>query len=351
MKICYHKSRYKLKTVRMNLFARSFVLCFIPAFLLSQYKSDSVATFIFTGDFCLAHRFEAAAQNHSINVFANWKSGKSVGNYDAMMVNLENAVTRSVDSVEKEFVFKMKPEFLKQLKQADISVVSCANNHAADFGEEGILETIRQLDSAGIQHIGIGRNFAEARRPVILNVNGIQIGFLGYGGVKDYIASRSKPGTTSRNESIICNDIKKLKPRVDVVVVNLHWGEELATEPDQSQIELAHRIIDSGADLIIGHHPHVLQGIEKYHGKVIAYSLGNFVFGGNANNANSKTAVLKVRFANKAIDVQALPVRVRNWQPERADSIIAHRVLQMLQERSKIFMETISFKTLGAKYE
>jgi poly-gamma-glutamate capsule biosynthesis protein CapA/YwtB (metallophosphatase superfamily) len=332
----------------MNLFRRAFVLCLLPGFLWSQHQSDSCATVIFAGDLNFAANFEYAAQHRPINVFARWKR---IVQYDLMMVNLENAVTQSVDSMEKEFVFKMKPEFLSQLSGAGISIVNCANNHTADFGVEGILETIHQLDSAGIRHTGIGRNLAEARKPVVFQVKGIRIGFLGYGGSSAFIASRTQPGTTSRSEWLILEDIKRLRPRVDFIVINLHWGEELETKPDSNQIVLAHRMIECGADLIVGHHPHVLQGIERYRGKIVAYSLGNFVFGGNSRCANCETAVLKVRFAKDTMEVLAVPVSVRNWQPAPADSSTAYRVLQCLQERSQVFFETISFTSLGVRYE
>jgi poly-gamma-glutamate synthesis protein (capsule biosynthesis protein) len=332
----------------MNLFRRAFVLCLLPGFLWSQHQSDSSATIIFAGDLNFAVNFEYAAQHRPINVFAHWKR---IGRYDLMMVNLENAVTQSVDSMEKEFVFKMKPEFLSQLCGAGISIVNCANNHTADFGVEGILETIHQLDSAGIRHTGIGRNLAEARKPVIFHVKGIRIGFLGYGGEGTFIASRTQPGTTSRSQWLILEDIKRLRPHIDFIVINLHWGEELETKPDSNQILLAHRMIECGADLIVGHHPHVLQGIERYRGKIIAYSLGNFVFGGNSRCANSETAVLKVRFAKDTMEVLAVPVSVRNWQPAPADSSTAYRVLQCLQERSQVFFETISFTSLGVRHE
>jgi poly-gamma-glutamate capsule biosynthesis protein CapA/YwtB (metallophosphatase superfamily) len=324
----------------MNLIRRAFVLCLLPGFLWSQQESDSSATVIFTGDFNLAANFEYAAKHRPVNVFEHWAD---IGAYDLMMVNLENAVTRSIDSVDKEFVFKMKPEYLSQLSNAGISIVNCANNHAADFGVEGILETIQYLDLAWIWHTGIGRNLSEAREPVILDVNDVRIGFLGYGGSRNFIASRMQPGTTSRSQWLIVDDIKKLRPLVDFIVVNLHWGEELETEPSSSQIVLAHRIIESGADLIVGHHPHVLQGIEQYLGKTVAYSLGNFVFGGNSRCVNSETAVLKVRFAKDTMEVQAIPVSIRNWQALPADSSTANRVLKCLQERSQIFSKTISY--------
>jgi len=326
----------------MKFFRRAFVLCLLPGFLWPKQKPDSNATIIFTGDLNLAANFEYAAKRRTINVFAKWKS---IGAYDLMMVNLENAVTRSLDSMDKEFVFKMKPEYLSQLSNAGITIVNCANNHSADFGIEGI------LDSAGIRHTGIGRNLSEARKPVVLDVNNIRIGFLGYGGTKKFLASRTQPGTAPRSQWLILDDIRRLRPRVDFVVVNLHWGQELETEPDSSQIILAHQIIEGGADLIVGHYPHVLQGIEQYLGRTVAYSLGNFVFGGNLKCANSETAVLKVRFAKDTMEVQAVPVSIRNWRAAAADSSAAALVLQCLEERSQIFSKTIDYKFIGAQYE
>jgi poly-gamma-glutamate capsule biosynthesis protein CapA/YwtB (metallophosphatase superfamily) len=321
----------------MNTVVQVLVLCLFRVFLNTQDRAAQTATFIFAGDLSFAHAFERSYQNHPFYAFAHWDQA---GRYDGMMVNLENSVTRSSDSVDKEFVFKMKPEFLSQLRSAKVSLVNCANNHTADFGFNGILETIQQLDSAGIRHVGVGKDFADARKPVVLVVHGIRIGFLGYGGVKEFIAGKGSPGTNSRNEQFILNDIRRLRSSVDAVVVSLHWGEELALEPDQDQIALAHKIIDGGADLIIGHHPHVLQGIERYRDKIIAYSLGNFIFGGNAGCANSETAVLKVTVSQETLEVKPLPIRVRNWQPEPADSVAAERTLQRMEERSKLFHES-----------
>lgn len=332
----------------MTFFRRALVLCQFPLLLWSQSNPDSVATMVFTGDLNFADKFEQAAASSSIDVFAHWNR---IGQYDLMMVNLENAITQSDDSVKKEFVFKMKAEYLSQFKSTGISIVNCANNHTADFGEDGILETIQALDSAEIHHTGIGKNLSDARRPVILSINGMQFGFLGYGGVRAFIASKTHPGTTTRSSALILEDIKNLKAQVDYIIVNLHWGDELELKPDSNQITLAHRMIRAGADLIIGHHPHVLQGIEQYRKKVIAYSLGNFVFGGNSRSANCETAVLKVRFSQTSMEVETVPVVVRNWQPTRAEGNASKRIMNRIQERSKLFLETIPWKPLGAQYE
>jgi poly-gamma-glutamate synthesis protein (capsule biosynthesis protein) len=304
----------------------------------SQSHVDSSAILIVGGDLNLSYRFEQSVGKNTRSIFSRWQK---IGAYDGMIVNLENPVTRSVDSMRKEFIFKMKPEYLSLLNKVKIILVNCANNHTADFGEEGILETIHLLDSARIKHVGIGRNLTEARAPVVFNIHGIQLGLLGYGGNGEHYAGRSTAGTMPLLQTLILRDIKKLKRRVDFVIVNFHWGEELDEEPSASQINLAHSAVESGADLIIGHHSHVLQGIEYYNGKVIAYSLGNFLFGGNARCANDETAVLKVHFTRGKMDVELLPVRIRNWQPEPADSLISMRVRQLVQKRSSNFLEAL----------
>ncbi len=330
----------------MKFIARLLVLVLVPVLAYPQAIRDSTAVILFGGDVTLADRYDQTFNGRIRNIFTRWEK---IGPYDAMMVNLENAVTRSVDSVEKEFVFGMKPEYLTLLGKAKITLVNCANNHTADFGAEGILETIRTLDSAGIRHVGIGRNIAEARKPVVLTINGIRIGFMGYGGVSAFLASRTDPGTAPRSRRIILSDIARLRPRVNFIVVNLHWGEELAEEPDSAQIVLAHALVDAGADLIIGHHPHVLQGIERYHGRTIVYSLGNFIFGGNARAANCTTGIVKARFSRDSVETQLVPIQVRNWRPEPADSASATRIRQLVKERSAIFSDTLCQQALQSK--
>jgi poly-gamma-glutamate capsule biosynthesis protein CapA/YwtB (metallophosphatase superfamily) len=236
----------------------------------------------------------------------------------------------------------MRPELLPGLVRARILLVNCANNHSADFHSGGILETIKNLDRYGIKHIGIGANSDEAHAPVVLDINGVRLGFLGYADSRTFIAGRKRPGRTSMSRSRMLEDIRKLKPSVDFVIVNLHWGKELAEEPDSSQILLAHGLIDGGADLIIGHHPHVLQGIEIYGRGFIAYSLGNFVFGGNSRSVNSETAVLKAVFSKKDMKVKPLPVCIRGWKPALADSLSGLRILKKIEARSRMFRDPFS---------
>ncbi len=303
-----------------------------------QYMPKQSVTILFAGDVTFAYRFEQFVGARIEYPFWEWHT---IGNYDCMMVNLENPITLSEDSVKRQYVFKMHPRYLQLLKHANISIVNCANNHMGDFGAKGIIETIEWLNSAGIASVGIGRTINEARKPYILRKHGISIGFLGYGSDGVHIASQSKPGTLPPQLDVIISDIQKLRPLVDFIVINLHWGIEKAIVPTEQQKQLGRAIIDAGADIIVGHHSHVLQGYEQYKHGLICYSLGNFIFGGNANAANTETAVLKVEFTKNSWQFSFEPVVVELWQPKYADMISAQRINQILVERSRLLNQSL----------
>jgi poly-gamma-glutamate synthesis protein (capsule biosynthesis protein) len=225
----------------------------------------------------------------------------------------------------------MHPRFVEALKTAGISIVNLANNHIFDYGPEGLFDTISYLDSAGIRHVGTGRNRKEAHAPVVVSVKGKRIGFLGYyGGGEAPSASRTDPGVARREIPAIAADIERLKDRDSVayVVVTLHWGTEKEVEPDSSLVWFAHQVINAGADLIIGHHPHVLQGIERYKSGVVVYSLGNFLFGGN-HRPTYETALFEVVLTRGEPGFRLVPLEVSNWritqlEGRRADELIEH---------------------------
>ena len=300
-------------------------------------QSQPPVVMLFAGDVTLARHIETAVGDRTLYVFQYWKN---LPPYDVFMVNLENAVTTSEDKIEKEFNFKMPSKYLDILRDGGVNIVNVANNHVADYGRAGIDDTIRNLDSAGISFVGIGKNLAEARRPVIKTIKGKKIGFLGYHGGNSFAATSDSTGIAPRFGGYIVADVKRLRPRVDFLVVNFHWGTEKEIHPEPSQIELAHEVVEAGADLIIGHHPHVLQGVERYHNAVIAYSLGNFVFGGNSRHTY-ETAVIKVTLSDKAPTIELLPVRVERWQPKLAKDEIALSILDSVRARSAIFHESL----------
>ena len=171
-----------------------------------------------------------------------------------------------------------KPEYVQILTSSSVEAANLANNHSADYGDVSLSDTIKYLNEAGISNF-IGTNTA------IRDVNGISVGLVGIDALDETEAAKL--------ENVI-GSVKSLGAQL--VIVSIHWGEEKATAPNDTQTELAHKAIDAGADLVLGTHPHVLQGIEKYNGKYIAYSLGNFCFGGNNNPADKDTVIYRQTF-------------------------------------------------------
>lgn len=310
----------------------SLALLFFWSIVLSQPKEPVVL--LFAGDVTLDRHIERVAGEDPEYLFRGW----NVRPYDLFMVNLEHPITTSSSSIPKEFNFKMHPKYLRALQHAGITLVNAANNHVADFGLGGLFDTMQYLDSVGIGYVGIGKNLDEARKPFIVELKGWRVGFLGYHGNGRFSATTTRAGVAPRVEQHIIDDVRKLKPRVDFLVVNFHWGVELAEQPDEDQIRLAHRVVDAGADLIVGHHPHVLQGVERYNGATIVYSLGNFVFGGNSRHTY-ETAILKVVLSTGQPRITLVPVVVQEWQPRVADEQTAKRVKNLVQQRSAMFRE------------
>lgn len=314
-----------------------FLLCgWISNPLLFSQSGGSV-TLIFGGDVVLSNHVESFVGDKFEYVFERWNE---VVASDIFMFNLEHPITRATSKVEKEFNFKMHPKYLRTLQQGRVTLVNAANNHIADYDRAGIDNTMKYLDSIGVRYVGIGKNLDQARQPVIIEKNGKKIGFLGYHGGGKFAATHSRTGLAPRYEPYILEDVKQLRSQVDYIVVNFHWGTELAEQPDRGQIALAHHVIDAGADLIVGHHPHVLQGVEAYKGKTIAYSLGNFVFGGNSRDSYA-TAVLKVTLSDTEPAVELVPVSVTRWQPHIPDDAARTAVFNLMRERSKLFSKSI----------
>lgn len=262
---------------------------------------------------------------------------------DIAMVNLESPVTLRGMPVQKPFNFRVRPASVAALLPAGISIVNIANNHIFDYGPEGLFDTFSYLDSLKIFYVGAGRNLKEAHRGVVREIRGIRIGFLGYyGGGEAPGATKTGPGVARRSIREISEDIDSLRTRdsVGYVVVNLHWGTELADSPDSDQQIFAHRVIDAGADAIIGHHPHILQGIEQYHGGVIVYSLGNFLFGGNSRSSYD-TGVFEILFDGKNADYRFIPVRVRAWRLSLPSEDEARKITEHVKQLSSEFAHSI----------
>ncbi|WP_455715573.1 CapA family protein [Anaerosporobacter sp.] len=203
---------------------------------------------------------------------------------DINMVNLEFPFsTRGTQMKDKQYTFRADPSRCSILTEMGVDIVSLANNHTLDFGTEALLDTITTLEENNILSVGAGTDLDSAKRPSVVTVNGRNIAILGASRVipvTDWNATKYSPGVfTTYDPTLLIEEIKTAKQSNDLVVVYVHWGIEKNENPEEYQRTMAKQYIDAGADLVIGSHPHVLQGIEYYNGKTIVYSLGNFIFG------------------------------------------------------------------------
>lgn len=299
---------------------------------------EPTVTLMFGGDVTLANSFVDTIGTNYKSVFSQMDEYRKA---DLAMVNLENPLTRANTQLAgKQFNFKADPSAVEVLKDGGIDIANLANNHTMDYEANGLEETVKTLDDAKILHVGAGNNIAEARRPEIVDVKGQRIAYFGYYG-DEYAATDKAAGTSPIQEAHIAQDIKAIRDQVDWVVVNYHWGQENAEHPAPWQVDLAHFTIDQGADLVVGHHPHVLQGAEIYKGRPIAYSLGNFIFGGNSRS-DYDTAVLKVAIKDKQMKVEFVPVEVRGYQPKVASGDRGDAILQQIVNRSTEFKQPMN---------
>ncbi|MFP4979124.1 CapA family protein [Paenibacillus sp. CN-4] len=240
---------------------------------------------------------------------------------DLTVLNLETSVTtRGSRAADKQFVFKSPPEALKPMKAAGVDAVNLANNHTLDQGVVGLTDTLEHLQNAGIPYVGAGLNSTEAYSAQYFDRGGIKIALLGFTRVMpvmEWKAGMDTPGLASVYDSAEgLRAIAEARQKADLVVVVVHWGKERKGQYDEIQQSLGRSFIDAGADLVIGGHPHVLQGIEPYKGKWIAYSNGNFIFTRSATAATWETAVFQAQCnANGQCGLKVLPYHAELGQP------------------------------------
>jgi len=260
---------------------------------------------------------------------------------DLSFANLEGALTTRGVRLPKRFNFRGDSKYAACLRISGMDVVSLANNHTMDFGYVGLQDTIDALKSQGISYTGAGRNEQEARKPAII-VNDRKIGFLAYSEIGPYsvFAAPNKPGAARIDLRHVAEDVEKLKEQADFVLVSYHWGIEGKNYPTERQKTIGRETINAGADVVLGHHPHVLQGIEEYKSGLIAYSLGNFCFGGNSNPSDKDSIILRIYLNGRSVqDYDAVPVKITSreapFQPRPLEGREAKRVLERLQRYSK----------------
>lgn len=251
---------------------------------------------------------------------------------DLTIANFEGTLTESDAREDKTFAFKGPASFTSILTDGSVEAVNTANNHSHDYGDQSYEDTMTALDAAGIVHFGYDET-------AVMDVKGIKVGMVGIYELKDHL---------EREQQLKDNIAKVKADGAQLIVVIFHWGNETETVPDSNQTTLGRLAIDEGADLVCGHHPHVLQGIETYKGKNIIYSLGNFCFGGNSSPSDMDTMIYQQTFTITSEGVQAdnvtnvIPCSIssaayegyNNYQPTPAEGDEAARILAKINERS-----------------
>ena len=268
-------------------------------------------------------------------------------NDDLTIANFEGTLTDSEEREDKTFAFKGPASFTSILTEGSVEAVNTANNHSHDYGEQSFEDTLAALDDAGIVHFGYDET-------AVMDVKGVKVGMVGIYELNDHLG---------REQQLKDNIAKVKADGAQLIVVIFHWGNETETVPDSNQTTLGRLAIDEGADLVCGHHPHVLQGIETYKGKNIVYSLGNFCFGGNSSPSDMDTMIYQQTFTVDSDGVKEdnvtniIPCSIssaayegyNNYQPTPAEGDEATRILEKINERSA-WISTAEGTTFTAEY-
>ena len=266
---------------------------------------------------------------------------------DLTIANFEGTLTDSDEREDKTFAFKAPASYASILTGGPVEAVNTANNHSHDYGEQSFDDTLAALDDAGIVHFGYDET-------AVMDVKGIKVGLVGIYELYDHL---------EREQQLKDNIAKVKADGAQLIVVIFHWGNETETVPDSNQTTLGRIAIDEGADLVCGHHPHVLQGIETYKGRNIVYSLGNFCFGGNSSPSDMDTMIYQQTFTIDADGIKKdnvtniIPCSIssaaydgyNNYQPTPAEGDEATRILGKINERSS-WISTAEGSTFTAKY-
>lgn len=304
--------------------------------------SDASVVLMFTGDNLLGGRMEEAILRNG-EQYPYAKVSKVLRDADLLFGNLECPITtyphatpgKSAESIEqkRDFVFKASPRHAARiLKDAGFDVLSLANNHAMDYQAQGLTQTIEELKRLGIVPVGAGRSLQEASSARIVSRGGVRMGFLAYSMIVPLqsAASSNAAGINAHRKwfsDSMATTIRQLRAKVDVVVVSYHWGKEGSYTPERYQVEVAKGAIEAGAQIVVGHHPHRIQGIEFHKGGVIFYSLGDFLFPGRSALVESFVARVEISGARVA-SVSLLPVWVRNGRPEPSSDLMLIRRIE-----------------------
>ncbi len=284
------------------------------------------ATLLFVGDVMLARGVEFYTEREAGGDFRFpfARASSTLRAADLTVGNLEHPVSARGKNQGSQYSLRAKPEALAGLADAGFDVVSLANNHIWDWGTDALSDTFLHLDAAGIRFVGAGMNESEANRPLIMELKGNSIVFVGWTNLypEGLEAKGDEPGISRFREDEAAAQVSNLAATNDIVVVLIHFGDEYKTNANEVQKKIARALVDAGADLVVGHHPHVVEEVERYREGWIAYSLGNFVFDQGFSEETMRGLALRVAVKDGRVEnVEELHTQMNaHFQPAFIDN-------------------------------
>ncbi|MBI4813794.1 MAG: CapA family protein [Methanobacterium sp.] len=261
---------------------------------------------------------------------------------DLVVINLEDPFTNSSNNLKTVVPVKADPEHAHILKDDNVNVACLANNHIMDYSESGLNDTLRTLETYNITTVGAGSNLQEASKPAYFVIDNRTIAILNFFDTttfQEFSESELPPATANTSGfapaewSVIKENVDQAKTQADIVIVVFHYGNEYSTSPNEYQQNLSRKCIDEGADLVVGSHPHVLQNVESYKGKLIFYSLGNCVFD-QTNPSPKESMVVKLQDLNGNLTAIIYPFRITNSCPRFMSTQNAETFLKTIKAQS-----------------
>jgi poly-gamma-glutamate synthesis protein (capsule biosynthesis protein) len=318
------------------------VNCTIIALLLLSISVNaySQVSFCAVGDILLDRGVRTMIEKNNVYYpFSN--IAQYVKEKDLALCNIECPIVNTSEGapINKKYSFRADTEYIQGLLYAGFNIASVANNHTMDYGKSGFVKTIEYLEKDSIWTVGGGMNQRESFKPLLIEKNGetfavfAMLEFL----LEGTVYNEDKPYPALGNIERLCQEIIKIQGDIDNIIVSFHWGKEGSFLPTSQQIDYAHRVIDAGADLVLGHHPHVLQSVETYKQKLIVYSLGNFIFD-NIGLHQNQSVIFTCTFHNGyIIDPAFIPIQIQNYQPSFANKNQGIRIFNHLSKLSNPF--------------
>lgn len=328
------RGKFKIQNLKPKIIFVTVIFVALCVISISIAKAQSVRL-LAVGDIMMAEDVgRCMAQNGRGYPFARMRHILRGG--DITFGNLECCVSNLGKPIPKKYNFRADPRYAPVLKESGFTIVSLANNHAWDYGRTAMLDTMQNVRQTGVETVGVGKNRADAHKLVIVKSRGLRVGFLAYLGLLPALIAESDTEPTLCMASVkgIKRDVSAALPLVDILIVSLHSGTERAPGPNPEQIAFAQAAIDAGADMVIGHHPHVRQPLVIYKGKPIAYSLGNFVF--STTGRGTGAMVEATLTSNHHVKARLIPLDLGADQPHMLDKPVLKLKSQPFHRNPKL---------------